>query len=351
MTADNDYVERLIEILKQRFPPEWDALPPIVRGIRTGGHPLGAARRRAVTALGEIGGDRAFSELVARVLDTQEEFDIRNLALRTLVRLGDRRAIPAIIQAFGGVNESMDYYIVEALGEFRDTRALDLLMAALDYEDPKADEAWVATAARTALVRLGPPAVLPLIEALRNVNKRWRAFAAEALGQIGDERALPALIAVVNDEEETDYLRWQASTAIGQLRSDEVLDVLRRYLERPDVSAIVRWGTIAGLGYIGTPAAVALLITQLDSDDRDSRREAVAALSNVAQPLVVDHLTALLADPDPVIAIRAIYALGKIGDVRAISALQAMPPGEAGALLARQQEEAVLWARERLSST
>jgi HEAT repeat protein len=51
----------------------------------------------------------------------------------------------------------------------------------------------------TALARLGEPAVEPLIKGLTNRDAGVRCGCAEAMGQIGDERAIGPLIERTND--------------------------------------------------------------------------------------------------------------------------------------------------------
>jgi hypothetical protein len=77
------------------------------------------------------------------------------------------------------------------------------------------EEMWVRRAAAQALEQIGPPAVPALIQALQ--DKEWwvRWTAAEALGQIGDPQATPALIQALRDEDV--HVRQAAAEALLEL--------------------------------------------------------------------------------------------------------------------------------------
>ena len=63
-----------------------------------------------------------------------------------------------------------------------------------------------------------------LINDLKDEDRFVRRDAAEALGKIGDERAVEPLIRVLKDEEWT--VRWEAASALGKIggvRAEEAL--------------------------------------------------------------------------------------------------------------------------------
>ena len=66
-----------------------------------------------------------------------------------------------------------------ALGELRDARAVEPLIAVL-----KDDDSLVRSYAQQALLQIGAPAVEPLIAALQDTDPEVQSLAAEALGQL-----------------------------------------------------------------------------------------------------------------------------------------------------------------------
>ncbi len=86
-------------------------------------------------------------------------------------------------------------------------------------------QSWQRSVVKTldALVKIGPPAVEPLIGVLKDENAYMRSFAAEGLGELGDKRAVQPLVEVLKDEDEqvrrsaTESLRklgWQPGTDV-----------------------------------------------------------------------------------------------------------------------------------------
>jgi HEAT repeat protein len=66
----------------------------------------------------------------------------------------------------------------------------------------------VRRGAAEALCKIGAPAVEPLIAALKGTNGTVRRDAAESLGKIGDTRAVEPLIAALKDTEKNMCVQW-----------------------------------------------------------------------------------------------------------------------------------------------
>ncbi|MEG4108353.1 HEAT repeat domain-containing protein [Microcoleus sp. S13_C5] len=84
---------------------------------------------------------------------------------------------------------------VKALAATPSKQAIPTLITVLGYNNPGA-----AVAAVDGLIKLGEPAVLPLLEQLDGYNYGARAWAVRALAAIGDPRGLEILLdAAAND--------------------------------------------------------------------------------------------------------------------------------------------------------
>lgn len=99
---------------------------------------------------------------------------------------------------------------IKILGESRDLRVLDSLLHHKFFDGGVVD----------ALAGFGPPAVEPLIKALNDENVRHRAV--EALGKIGDKRAIGPLIDVLPKSE-------QAQWALEKLTNQQFGNSQRRW--------------------------------------------------------------------------------------------------------------------------
>ncbi|MEW6141695.1 MAG: HEAT repeat domain-containing protein [Chloroflexota bacterium] len=86
--------------------------------------------------------------------------------------------------------------------------------------------------ARGILVKMGGPAIKPLIDALSS-KKFWvRWEAAKALGQIGDSEASDALVKALEDREFD--IRWLSAEALINIGSEVLIPLLEALINKPD---------------------------------------------------------------------------------------------------------------------
>lgn len=172
------------------------------------------------------------------------------------------------------------------------------------------------------LEEIGDPRVVPVLvavltgeRAVRGMEEgspriRAQARAAQALGRIGDARALPALEGAV--QEQSPLVRVQACLALhrlGQGRSD-LVSVLIETLGDAPVAAKVE--AIRALGEMEGPAALPVLIEQTRVEEWMVRRTAASALGDVGGEKAVSVLEELLRrDLEPRVVEAAASALAR----------------------------------------
>lgn len=127
-------------------------------------------------------------------------------AARVLGKLGDRTSLDTLVAwATERDEDDMDYRdaALEALGGYRDPRAVSTLLDAFVNEEERQSRANSVRTAAYALGRTADPGVLePLIEALSHHDWWVRAAACEGLGTFGGERASAALEGARSDPDE-----------------------------------------------------------------------------------------------------------------------------------------------------
>ncbi len=136
-------------------------------------------------------------------------------------------------------------HAAKALGEAKDARAVEPLIAALG------DKSCGHTAAN-ALAKIGKPAVETLIVALKNENPFVRRNAAEALGEIKDASAVKPLINALKDNDL--IVRRNAAKALGKIKDSSAEESLTSALK--DESPAVRRNAAIALREMGKPEAV-----------------------------------------------------------------------------------------------
>ena len=151
-------------------------------------------------------------------------------------------------------------------------------------------------------------AVEPLILALNDEDKSVRTLVAGALGKIRDKRAVEPLILALNDDEED--VRWYASVSLGEIGDKKAVEPLTHALK--DEGKIVRCFAAESLGKIGDKRAVEPLIQILKSEKEDSRCFVARALGEIGDKRANESLTQALKDNDNAVQKAAKEALEKI---------------------------------------
>jgi hypothetical protein len=172
-----------------------------------------------------------------------------------------------------------------------------------------------------ALVSIGKPGVEPLIAGLKSRDPLVRRQSAEALGEIGDPRAVEPLIHLLSDSDA--LIRRHAVKALGKIRDPRAVTPLTGVLSNPDEEWHVRGSAAEALGHIGQPEAVECIIRSLMDSHWHVQSESAKALGRIGDRRGVDPLILALQDRDAVVRGSAAEALGKIKDERAIEPLRA----------------------------
>jgi len=224
-----------------------------------------------------------------------------------------KRDVEGLIKALGYQKDaSVRQAAAGALGQMRDPRAVQPLIAALKDSDRHVPE----TAAE-ALVKIGTPAVEPLIVALKDSDSNVRRLAAGALGQIGDARAVEPLIAARTDSNWE--LRQAAARALEQIGDARAVEPLVAALKAS--KGFVRHAAAGALAKIGDARSFEPLVAALKDSNEFVRKEAAEGLAKIGDARAVEPLIATLKDSYRWVRKAAAGALGQIADARAVEPL------------------------------
>ncbi len=135
---------------------------------------------------------------------------VRHRVVHTLGKIGDARAMDAVITATQDPDNKVVCKAVFALGQLNDTRAIPALVGLLGHDNRE-----VETMLMSVLEGFGAVALPYLIEAIRNDQWQVREHTADVLGVIGMEEGLPVLIEALNDAQW--QVRFSAVTALGHI--------------------------------------------------------------------------------------------------------------------------------------
>lgn len=113
--------------------------------------------------------------------------------------------------------------------------------------------------------------VKAILGELRDVNKARRRSAVMKLGMIGGEQALRALMRLVENQQEDLIVRGRAALMLGKLKDERAVPHLIRALDAPGF--LTPYHAAQALGKIGDPRAITAL-QNLAAGSRDKTRSA-----------------------------------------------------------------------------
>ena len=297
-------------------------------------------RQAAAVALGQLGDHNAVEALISTLEDSESQ--VRLAIVEALGQLGNSHAVEPLITVLTGVDTSLKVVTVQALGEIGNAHAVEALTAA-----PK--DGNIALAAADTLVKIGAPAVEPLITVLTGTDNSLKMVAVKALGEIGNPRAAEALTAALNDGNislvAADTLVKIGAPAVepliaalkdvnGNVRkaAAEVLGKIGARLEDPTFRARAVEALTAALKG-GSWYVLEAVARALESLNWHPERDEVGAIYwislgewescvEIGAP-AVEPLTAALTGLDSDMRISVVMALGKIDDPRVVKPLMA----------------------------
>ena len=158
-----------------------------------------SSNSRVTDALARFG--RLAEKRLVKTLRHSEPAGVGCNAVRTLVKIGGASVVSALIRELNDSNSYVHYAAAEALAELGDPRAVEPLVRFLieylqgpyPWQAKNIAQALGMLAKRAGSQAVGPLAVAPLIEFMeRGDCALFSGAAADALGEIGDVRAIPS---------------------------------------------------------------------------------------------------------------------------------------------------------------
>jgi HEAT repeat protein len=244
-------------------------------------------RYEAARMLGDSRDARAIAALLTALND--ENSKTQYAAFSSLIKIGDGRAAVPILDHLLTVTDSRLWELLKLnIGMRLRAGLLDMiqrgdlvcanrLIAAL--ADDRYDELQRAFITRLAGKTGDNRPVDVLIEMLVNDSDPMKAAAAEALGWIGDPRAVAPLLIALNDSDPLNAVREVAAEALGR---------------------------------IGDPSAVSTLVYVLNDENEWVRRAAAVALGDIGDRVAIEPLADAMQDENVMVQDAAYESLKKL---------------------------------------
>jgi HEAT repeat protein len=227
---------------------------------------------RATIAAGVLGDMKATDAVDALIKAAEKQLPVKSrannaklAAMRALVRIGDKRATPTLMKILGTSADEQDFALNQkaalGLAEMRDPAAVPALIKGLFMTGRGAN---IFQECRLALVRIGGPAIDPLIETLEEKNADIQAMAKERKFEEPPPVGTPGVVP------------HKAAILLGDLRAKKAVPHLIARLKVKARGDEHRSALLA-LGFIGTPAGVDAILSVLKDSKADPAERASAA--------------------------------------------------------------------------
>lgn len=227
-------------------------------------------RRETERAVQEM--HQSLHKLLVDGLDS-EKVEVRRSAVYGLGKICHEGDLPILLQSLTDSDEAVRAWAVEALGALRNPSSVDALLPRL--ADP---DSFVYYSTVLALRKFSPEIVVgSLVGALSSENVLLRRRAAKLLGTM---HAVPgvqeALMTAYYDEEPG--VRYEVVEALGRIGDSRAIGVFIAALQNDNHE--VRAASIRGLRRLGDTRAVKPLVA-LALGDRDTRPQVLEALRDI----------------------------------------------------------------------
>lgn len=157
-----------------------------------------------------------------------------------------------------------------------------------------------------------------LIRLLKDENEEVRQMAASALERLDGMSNLPVILQHYKKGEKT--MRLRSIYALGKLGTDECMPALIHALDN-DTEEDIRAAAIRVLAEIKDPKTLPALIMRLSDPSTTIQTMVAEALGNFRHKNLAQHLTPLLKRENKYLVMAALQSLGKINASEAVEGI------------------------------
>jgi HEAT repeat protein len=190
-----------------------------------------------------------------------------------MVNLGTE-VLPVVIEALQDENEDVQMMAILACGSFRDPATIEPLAKWMRESDNR--DIGRQTSCVVSLVKIGPQAYGPLLEASRNCGSEVRCIIPTALAMSWGGGAVPHLIELLEDS--NGDVRQIAAYELGKLKDQRANASLIRHLSDP--VDMVRCDSVGAIGELHDPTNIPAVRKLLNDPSPIVRKRAASVLKS-----------------------------------------------------------------------
>ena len=224
---------------------------------------------------------------------------------------------------------------IQALNDLADPKAFDALKRAVYERRWRSEKERAIVALYNTDCKRAIPALLDVLD--HPDKAKWKedeknpavrighwCGVATVIGSImakeGERRAVPGLIAVIENEHVWRDVRWAVIRALGSLGDPRARQAVRKHLHNRDLDTVAVAALAAGK--LGDKAAIPRLRELLKSDFALNRQNAAISLGLLGDTSSAPAIRPMLSHPDENLRAAAAFALGRLRDTESVAALR-----------------------------
>jgi HEAT repeat protein len=295
-------------------------------------------KKTAAEVLGDLHDAAAVPDLIAAMYLEKAGASVYPQASFALYQIGEPAVMP-LVETLEGKNErvmklakeknfvegAVEVKAIEVLGDLKAKQAEAAMLKAWDIKSEDV-RPYIRRGVALAFGAIGGPKAVPhLIKALDEPSGELRSFYVEALNELSDRSALPALLnASKKGTEIGKKSAFVAYTRLGDGRDLAAAEAVAKTM--PEMQPeLVRLQAAKECG-----EKVDCWIGKLKDKDARVRDRAAYALGRAGDKKAADAIVAVLKDPNLETRYAYIWALGRVGTKAQVSQLKAIAAAEKG---------------------
>lgn len=195
----------------------YDAMPDLLKALDDSDRYV---RLHVMQALGKLNDERAVEPLL-KVVKLREYEGAREIAIIALGQIGDKSALPTLLEAMHDKSKLIRQSVVMALGNMKDERAVSKLIP-LIYRSEFEEEAI------NSLADIGEVAVEPMMKLLEGRTKKYYDAASEVLIRMVESSGPEPVVKALNQEGRSARIRITSPKELARIQ----IQLGRGYRER-----------------------------------------------------------------------------------------------------------------------
>jgi HEAT repeat protein len=279
--AQNHPVTETTSLVKLQVGTQERGLAVVMRYLSSGDEILASNMLQVLQEVGQI----ATPALLEQLQNEPTEI-VRSRIIEVLKKVHDPQALPAILRLVADPSPLVLQQVTSTLHTFKSESVPGLIDLVLTETDE-----IVAERAAHMLKGMGTEVVVPVTQALMPIVHERTRLLVQILEQIKDERAIPALMSLVEPSQNEPLLAIAVIHALSQYSAQQVVSPLLKMLENPQAQIYEEAiDALSSLGSVALDGLVAELDVQHDTVTTQRIRRALL----VMVPFPGERLTNML---------------------------------------------------------